>query len=39
MQVSTTLLDLGLVDKVGEQDEELENFVGHVSKLGRHKMP
>ena len=36
MQMSTTLLASGLVDKVEEQQIKLENLMCHFAKLGGH---
>lgn len=38
MRLPTTLLALGLADKVGEQDKELENLASCFAKLGGHKL-
>lgn len=38
MQLSTTLLPLGLTDKVGEQDNKLETLACHFAKLGGYKL-
>ena len=39
MQLSTTLLASGLIDKVREQDNKLETIACHFVKLGGHKLP
>lgn len=37
--MSTTLLDLGLADKVGEQDNEWGALACHFAKFGVCKLP
>ena len=38
MQLSTTVLALGLTDKGGEWDNRLETLVCHFENLGEHKL-
>ena len=37
--LSTTLLDGGLVDEVGKQDNNLQALACHFTELGGHRLP